>query len=412
MTKHAVWGILDQGIQSVINLLIGVLLIRYASKNEYGVYGVGFSLIQLMVGFANAFVMTQMTVNMHSKDVVDRETYCGSMFIALSIFCLFVSSIFYIASSLTFLINYKKLLIVLSLSVPSYILMEFIRRYYYLKQRAINALVVSLFLLLSLSLSLYFVIFYKNIGNDLHFMVFISYAISGFIIAISSVILFIKFPLIKAFIELKKSIVESFKNGLWACGGVFVTAVQNQGWVYLIASLKGVSIVAEANAARLFLSPIGILSTSFNRVFMPKIAELYNEGSRNKAVTLSKKVLIFLLSIVIVYTSLLVLMLDWLVKFFMTAEYQSLELLVILWAGYYLSQAIRSTPSQLLQVFRKFKIITKVNSFTAILWFSVSIWVVKYYSIYGVIVSMAVAEIILAMILWRKINNVRKASEN
>jgi len=288
--------------------------------------------------------------------------------------------------------------------------MEFVRRYFYLQQTSIYAFLVSFCLLLGLTgVSLYF---YQNGVDNLHFKVFLSYAMCALFLSIGAVIFFIRFPWIKVFSIFKKSVSEAFSNGVWACGGVLVTALQNQGWVYLIASLKGVSVIAEANAARLFLSPIGIMSTSFNRVFMPKIAELNSKNGPDKAVIFAKKVLLSLLLIVIVYSSILVFMLDWLVSVFMTSEYQSLELLVILWAAYYLSQSIRATPSQLLQIFKRFKIITKVNSLTAILWFGTSLWVVKDFGVYGLIISMAVAESLLATILWLKIKNVTKKNAN
>jgi O-antigen/teichoic acid export membrane protein len=406
MKRHALWGVFDQGFQSLINLLIGVMLIRYAEKNDYGLYGVGFAIIQLIIGFSNALIMTQMTVNMHGREKSDRDAYCGSMCIFLFLYCSFIGLVIYFASLLPFLYAYEGLLTVLSISIYGYVFMEFIRRYYYLNNTPFSAFSGTLLLMLCLVLIMSY-LFYSDYIEDLHLKAFKAYAISGFMISSVAILGFIRFPWLKAFIEFKKSVVESFSNGVWACGGVLVTAIQNQGWIYLIASMQGISVIAEANAARLFLSPVGILSTSFNRVFMPRVAELNSVYGRSKAVSFAIKIMLVLLVLVIVYSSLLLVLLDWMVSVFMTAEYQSLHLLVAIWVGYYLSQSIRSTPSQLLQVFHRFKFITMANSMTAVLWFGTSLWVVKMYGIYGIIVSMTVAEIVLSMILWLKINSAR-----
>lgn len=57
--KDAIYGIVDQGLISLSNLGIGFLLIKLTSKENYGLYGIGFAAILLCVGVANALVTTQ-----------------------------------------------------------------------------------------------------------------------------------------------------------------------------------------------------------------------------------------------------------------------------------------------------------------------------------------------------------------
>lgn len=75
MKIDVVWGVLDQGLQSLINLSISVLLIYYESKHNYGLYGLGFATLLLFVGFSNALISTQMTVIAPSKKLKERMVF-------------------------------------------------------------------------------------------------------------------------------------------------------------------------------------------------------------------------------------------------------------------------------------------------------------------------------------------------
>ena len=121
LRADAIWGISDQALQSLTNLLSGVFLIRFASKEEYGLYGLGFAVSLLCVGICNALVMTQMTVIAPTKAPELRDTYCGSMFFALMLLLVafgLVVLMILLGLSDILLAQYVKLATVLILSVP------------------------------------------------------------------------------------------------------------------------------------------------------------------------------------------------------------------------------------------------------------------------------------------------------
>jgi hypothetical protein len=56
--KDAISGIFDQGLIRLSNPSIGFLLIKLTSKENFGLYGIGFAAILLCVGVANALITT------------------------------------------------------------------------------------------------------------------------------------------------------------------------------------------------------------------------------------------------------------------------------------------------------------------------------------------------------------------
>src|SRR5690606_26184457 len=94
-------------------------------------------------------------------------------------------------------------------------------------------------------------------------------------------------------------------GGKWALGGVLVSWAQNQGYVLILALVKNSALVAEANAARLFLAPIGVVSTSISKVIMPKLVQLKINNNINKAIITTRKLLFFILTFITVYLIIL-----------------------------------------------------------------------------------------------------------
>ena len=139
---------------------------------------------------------------------------------------------------------------------------------------------------------------------------------------------------------------------------------------------------------------------------MPRMAYLRANQKDRQVVHLALKVLVFLLFCIATYTALVFFFKDWLLGFF-SREYDSLGWLVLIWAVCITCEAVRFMPSQLLQVYRQFRTITVQNALTAVLVFVLSAMAAIYNGIGGVIVIMALGELLLAVLLWRGFQRVR-----
>lgn len=410
MKADVLWGFLDQILQSLLNLGVGLLLIYFSAKNEYGLYGIAFSTLLLLVGFSNALVSTQMTVIAPTKEEKIQGVYCASLIIGF--FKIFIplsllGSLCFMAFSQEYHIAHFSSFVYVSIAVSSPIIfLEIMRRYFYLKLTPKSVFLMDLLYAIIYVIGLLTIIF--TVKKDLHIY---ALAINGIAALISALTFFIFSDMsLKGSLSMSSdSLKETWKDGKWSLGGVLSTWGQIQGYIYVLAFVGGSSIVAEANAARLFLSPVNVLSTSFSKVIMPRLVKLRMNNKTEEAVSIARKILLVMLVAIVLYSLIIILSKDWIIEKFMSKDYFYINILIYLWSFYFFCQAFRINNSILLQAFRVFREITISSLFTALLVLSISLYVVRYYGVEGVILTMSGGELILAAILW-KIFNLKKSN--
>ncbi len=406
MKLDMLWGVFDQALQSLVNLSVGFLLIYFESKANYGLYGLGFAALLLSIGFSNAIVSTQMTVIAPSKTEGEQGLFCMSLIIGF--FSLFIPLIIVFLFGYEYFANkyglvaHKEYIYTLVLVSPGLIFLEIMRRYFYLKLTPKKVFMMDVFYVSIYASGLYFIIHF-NLENKYIYTI----AVNGIAAIFTSITFFIMSDLkLKGAVKnSRKSFKEAWVGGKWSLGGVMVSWVQNQGYVYVLGLSKGSELVAEANAARLFLAPIGVLSASISKVIMPRLVKLKVKGQIKGAVLIMRKVLLLLLSFIVVYVTILNVYLDLILEAVMKNKYQMVSGLILCWSLYFFCQAFRNNNSILLQVFRLFKKITVSSFFTSILVLTISLVAIDGYGVQGVILTMCFGELILATIFWNIFRN-------
>ena len=402
-------AVADQALQSVINLLTNIFLIRYATKAEYGVYGIGFTSVLLFMGLAHALFSLQMTVIAPDKPEVERHRYFGSMFISMSVVILVFSGLaLSIATLAEGLIpqSYRVLIGVVALSTPGVLIMQFMRQYLYFYNMAFRVLVFD-FVFLILYIGLLLILFYYQAEN-LHYWALLLNGGIALMIGIVAIYLNLQLKFTESLSLAKSSFIEAWHSGSWAILGSLLTVLQTQGYVYLLAIFRGPAAVAEMNAARLFLSPLLVMSSGFSKVMIPKMALLKSAGKMNSAVSLALKVMVMLIVFLCFYLVFIALSWDWLAEFMSDKGYENLWILVILWGVYFLSNSVVNAPSELLQITRKFRFLTLAGMVTAAIVLAGSIPAIIYFGAVGAVIMLILGELGLAVILWSRFETVRK----
>jgi O-antigen/teichoic acid export membrane protein len=99
---------------------------------------------------------------------------------------------------------------------------------------------------------------------------------------------------------------------------------------------------------------------------------------------------------------------DYIIKFAFTDDYSDIGIFVIAWAVVVLFVAISSNASILLQVYSKFKDITLCSTVTTVITLLLGIALIHYFNVLGSIIALAVGEILLSILLWRRFLLVKK----
>lgn len=403
-------AVADQALQSLVNLLSNIFIIRFAAKEEYGVYGVGFASLLLVMGVANALFMLQMTVTAPDKPEGERPVYFGSMLVSMYTF----SVLLIVMAALGLLLfgqhitaDYRTLIWVVVGAAPGILTLEFMRQYHYFYSLAHRVLIADLVFFLTYFGAISAFVYFGF--EDIHLVALAMNGLLAFVVGMAAIIYTVKIPISHAVSGAVASFREAWKNGAWAVGGVFISQMQSQGYVYLLALLKGPTAVAEMNAARLFLSPLLVMSNGFSRVIIPKMAMLKSEGKVDQAVRVALKVLALMLGLLVVYMAVIAVAWPWISEFLAERGYENLWIPVALWGIYYIGNSLANTPRELLKVYRKFRLLTLAGASTAVVVFAGSIPAIIYFGIVGAIVVLAIGDLVLALILWVKFNQIKKA---
>lgn len=399
--KEVLVSTLDQALLSLANFLVGVFLIKNATKSDYGSYVLAYAIILFVVGVQNALINTQMIVLSPQKELHAQRRFCASLgigqyliFTPLILTCLFA---IWVADHFDlFTIHNVSLIYAAGVAIFGVLLREFYRSYFFLILRPGLVLIVDICHVLALFTCLFVV---KSLFPEmLHVLAIVSLGMASLASGLLAMAIS-KMPMRIGLREILSSLSESKVHGRWALGGVTITWIQDQSYVYLLSLLAGTAATAEASAARLFLSPIALLNAGFTRVLVPRWVHLRRDGDIVGIKRTAFKAKSVLIITIIAYVLTVLWVKDYVIRVFLTKEYMNIGLLIILWGLLFMIQSIRSNYASLLQVFHEFRNITLANLKSAITVIVLSIFMIAQYGPSGSIAAQLVGELILTMLM-------------
>lgn len=403
---------INQITSSGTNFLLGIYLVRNLSTNEFGAYGIAFAICLLYSGICNALFITQMVVRVPEKLEIERLPYATRTLILLTIFCIATSA------TLTVLykiwshwsqdyLKYETVALPMLLMTGSYTIKDFFIRHSYTVRKEVYAVwinvchaMILLILLLLITntgqlLALEIVIYTLAIGNT-----------SGIVLAL---ILF-KLPMKNIQLkEINKDIQDSWRNSLWALGGVGAAWGQTQAYMYISAAAVGPAGVAYANAAKLIVTPAMFFIPALNQVMMPRFASLRAEDPK-RMIKIGRIFSVSITSFSIVYSIIALSASDMLTQAFIGNSYENLAPLIAAWCLVMIFQFLRTSSSVIMQVLKHFRTLTLINVLSAAIAIVTAIALVPALGVSGTILGTATGELILTIFIFRAIANFSKTS--
>ena len=399
-------SLLNQCISSGGNFLLSVYLARTLALSDFGLYGIGYGLCMLYVGIGNAVIMTQMLVNMPSKAIEDRHIYAAKMlnavlllgltFIVLSTGVIGITSI-----AVSDKLVYFQTCCAIVTAAIFFLCSEFFIAYAYLIRRESLALVVNGLTMFVLFLCLAYEYQAGIIPTAESVMYF--YALGAAIGAITAYGMS-NLKLRQGFRNLKPDMNEAWQHGRWALGGVLVTWMQSQTYAYIAIIFLGPIGVGQANAAKIFISPFSFLLPAINKIALPRLADLHQtDPARMLRISMLMTTCLSLLAII--FSFVLIGNLDSISDLVLGRQDATIRSLIWIWCLMLVCQMARSGGSVLLQIQRKFRILTLLNIPSAIVTLVLAFLLIKTYGTAGAIWSMVAGELVLSLLIWWEILN-------
>jgi len=400
-------SVLNQVVSSGTSFVYGLYLVRVLTQVEFGLYGIGLAACLLFAGFGNALFLTQMVVHIPEKQVDDRSFYAAHILVLVGLFCLVTLIIIVAISEVGIFFGWisipmSKLLFGIAVAAAANLLKNYFVQLAYSMKNENKALAINLvhaFTLITLILLQYGDYSIKDAATA-----FLVIAAANFMASLFGPLI-LHLPIKRiSLTRLKSDLIEVSVGGKWALGGVTVTWLQSQVYIYVTTILIGPIGVAMANAARMLISPFMFLVPAFSQLLLPRLAELRSTNEMRMH-RIGQFYTLILLGLGIIYILVLWLGTAYIIPLFLGSKYSVDEILplVVVWGCVLLFQLARNGASIIMQAMKEFRNLTIVNTVTAIITLAISASLIVPMGVLGAILGVSIGEALLAILLWYQV---------
>jgi len=270
-------AVIDQGIFSSSLLVVHILLARWLSPVEYGVFVVAYSILILLQSVYTGFIYEPMTIFGSSKYKEDTLKYLQILiyghFLILAIISLILISVSFVLFRTGGSLKYSFL--GLGIGVPFILFFNLVRRFYYLKLEPQKAALTSTIYFLGIVLSIYILFYFQWLSS---FAVFIAISIVSIASGLSILKLF--YPQLKLKgnnADLKAVGIDHFKYGKWSASAYLINWIPSNVYFVILPFLIGMEGTGALRALINFCAPMQQFIGALNLLFLPISSRMYSQ---------------------------------------------------------------------------------------------------------------------------------------
>jgi len=396
-----------QGLLSIANFLIAIVLVKYATKEEYGLFVFLFSFVGIFHGYHSAVISAPLMVLVNQKMGSDKEAYVSSLAVGRNYILVPTLVLFSIA-----LIIYKVLIqgdykyviasVFIALVIWMYITKEFYRTLHFTLLNTNTVFIMDLLMLVTVLFGTLIMILNKSVNAFAGFLVLCLSYTSSYVYAKSRV----PYQRSKE-LHIKEALRMNWAHGKWLVVGIFSSIFQNRAYIYVISAIIGLGALADVSAAKLFLMPIGLLNLSSSKIIVAKGSIMV---AKNEFAKFKKFLVIFILALIgiwVGYLIFLVIFSNAIIRL-LGEKYYNTNSLINLWAAYYLIYTIRYILGAGIIVYKRFKDQAKYDFIGALTVIVSCFFFVLFMGNAGAILSLMIGEFIIAVLYLKLFLNMKQ----
>lgn len=394
-------SIIDQAILSLINLCIGLLLIRIVTKNDYGVYTqlivVGLFVSVLLEAFITSPLTTiAPSLSSSEKQALYRNIYHLQRKCNLLLAILFALIVTVVIIKTQVATDPWLLGIIFGAFIFFNAQREFRRSILFVEQQALKVLALDSVYFILVTIGILCLYLFHQIETVWVFAVF-------FVANLISLFCF-KYD----FEQHKPTDTHYFKSTFnvlwkrakWALPGAILAWLTNYSYLFISAALLGIAATAELNASKLLLMPIALGVLAWSRIAKPMASQLFYQKNWHQLRTMNIVSIIGIESLILLYVLLLWLCLPWLEIHLLGPEYQHITPFVLAWGGYFMINAIRFIGSSWLTSHDQYKALF-VSSIVCMLIVVIGTYLfIPVFGAWGAILALIAVEFFDLLLIW------------
>lgn len=198
----------------------------------------------------------------------------------------------------------------------------------------------------------------------------------------------------------RAAVGEVLQRGRWALPGALVAWATNYSYLYLAAATLGVAASADLNASRLLLMPISLSVLAWSRVARPMVSRLFAARDWKHLDRLAWASVAGIEIVTIAYVITLWLALPWLQAHVLGAKYHGLEPMVLAWGGYFAINAARWIGSSWLTSNDQYKLLLLSGVACLVIMLISAAVFIPMYGTWGAILALIIVEVFDLLLIW------------
>ncbi len=346
--------IFAQGMLSITNFSIGILIAKYAIKEEYGIFVLFFSFVGFLSGFHNALFSSPLMVLAGQKEKEDRTPYVVSISIARNY--VYVPVLILFSAGLVFYNlyvlrdnRYILLCIFISLVIMMFTAKEF--------QRTVHFTLLNTNVIFMMDLAMMITVF---IGITIPIFAHSVNALTGLLVLCAGYTSSWAYAKLKnpykdrSKLIIKEAVRENIRYGKWLMLGIFSSLFQTRAYIYITTAILGLSALADVSASRLFIMPMMLLSGSVIKIMVAKGSLMVSKDEHEKFKRFIIYFMVTLSAACVVYMTVILILSDTLIGF-LGDKYLNTKNLILLWGVYVLIMTLKSMLTTGIIVYKRFK---------------------------------------------------------
>ena len=386
-------AVIDQAMLSATNFLVGLLLIRHTSDEDYGHYVLGFSTLLLLTGIQGAYIGGPLSVLAPRQTPERRRQMLATLYrqsgrwiVRLALAIAVLSGLAGVLGLLTPL--YAGMGAIYCATAATALDREYLRTglmIYERPQAVLRADIAYVVVRVSGAGAAAFLV---SPAAPWVFGVSALAALAGGLVARRALA---GNPGLDG-PELPGLWRELAPLGGWAVAGSMIHWSFSQGYNYVVAGTLDLAAVAALNATRLLMMPANLMVTGIKQLLLPMAARWHEQSGLD---AMLRRLLLFagvVAGLTLLYFAVLWLLRDWVFAEVLRKEIAERDRMLALWMSVFLLSGVRDLCMTGLLVRERFRTMTGLTSVAALLALSSSWWGMQHYGMAGAIVGLLLGE--------------------
>jgi O-antigen/teichoic acid export membrane protein len=393
-------AILDYGLFSGSNFLLGILLARWMAPEQYGAYALALSIFILATFLYQALVLEPVSVFSATSYSDNLRGYLNSnalLHIGISvIICVALGATAVAAKVLWHSPVSAAAFAGITISAPFLLIHALGRRSFYLKLSPAPAAFGSAFYCVCVVGGVFFV--YK-VG---WLSAFTAYLVLGAAALVGGVIMFFqlnaKLEPATAKVRLRSTWDKHWKYGKWALATCFVGWMPTYIYIPLVSKFSGLAVTAELRALMNLGGPVLQTYAALSILFLPLAARVQKTQGQRGASTLTLKLTALFVFGSFAYWGALIPLRRPLFHLLYAGKYMDASALLPLFAAETIVWSAALAPAILLRAMESPRSLFFANGAASLVTLLFGIPATRYYGLIGVIWSMVVANVFYVLV--------------